>query len=486
MLTSPCGRGRGNQRAGDARSWQDGPVTDTARNRFETSSLCEQDVGDAIARIAARDPGVAREAGDVYESLTWGEGPGVLSQAGLQHWLWYVVPTKYITDEVGYMGQLAGTAAALLDELGLHAYAAICRSPETAAVHAAYDRSDNEGISALRKAMQRSGIDPPDLADFEWSSVMGPEEATARSAVQDALERAIAVGELAVGGRGWRAAQAAVATAALDGDHPILPGQSWRTAVITERLERWIAAVSGRSEQLSAARARVANRLLHRVEPPAGAQESLGPVLWLLERFGDEQTLTQAGYLKPAFVQSVQRDRPWTYRYELDRPPRTETDDMVLYHLRRWLQRAGALQKRKTLLRRTAAGTEMTADWHKAWDRLTRHLAPSGWDGFVAETAVLHLIDRGSEVSYKELTTLVAAVAVDMGWVTTSDGVRVLPSAMEVSWALSESLSSWRACDLVVDRGDWQDRRLALTEVGVAAVLTYLRHVGAGPRDSPW
>ncbi|WP_420445258.1 hypothetical protein [Candidatus Poriferisodalis sp.] len=461
-------------------------MTETARNRFETSSLCEQDVSDAIARIAARDPEVAREAGDVYESLTWGEGPGVLSQAGLQHWLWYVVPTKYITDEVGYMGQLAGAAAALLDELGLHAYAAICRSPETAAVHAAFDRSDSEGISALRKAMQRSGIDPPDLADFEWSSVMGPEEASARSAAQDALERAIAAGEFAVGGRGWRSAQGAVATAALDGDHPILPGQSWRTAVITERLERWIAAVEGRSEQLSAARARVANRLLHRVEPPAGAQESLGPVLWLLERFGDEQTLTQAGYLKRAFVQSVQRDRPWTYRYELDRPPRTETDDVVLYHLRRWLQRAGALQKRKTLLRRTAAGTEMTADWHKAWDRLTRHLAPSGWDGFVAETAVLHLIDRGRELSHDELTTSVAAVAVDMSWASTVGGVQEMPSAMEVSWALSESLSAWTACDLVVESGDWQDRRLALTEVGVAAALTYLRHVGAGPRDTPW
>ena len=284
-------------------------MTETARNRFETSSLCEQDVSDAIARIAARDPEVAREAGDVYESLTWGEGPGVLSQAGLQHWLWYVVPTKYITDEVGYMGQLAGAAAALLDELGLHAYAAICRSPETAAVHAAFDRSDSEGISALRKAMQRSGIDPPDLADFEWSSVMGPEEASARSAVQDALERVIAAGEFAVGGRGWRSAQGAVATAALDGDHPVLPGQSWRTAVITERLERWIAAVEGRSEQLSAARARVANRLLHRVEPPAGAQESLGPVLWLLERFGDEQTL-DSGWLSQAGVRAVRAARP--------------------------------------------------------------------------------------------------------------------------------------------------------------------------------
>ncbi len=422
----------------------------------------------------------------MYESLTWGEGPGVLRQAGLQEWLWYIVPTKYLTDEVGYMGRLAAVAAELFDELGLLAYAAICRSSETAAVHAAYDRSDSEGISALRKAMQRSGIDPPDLADFGWSPVMGPEEATASSAVQDALERAIAAGELAVGRRGWRAAQAAVATAALDGDHPILPGQSWRTAVITERLERWIAAVSGRSEQLSAARARVANRLLNRVDPPAGAQESLGSVLWLLERFGDEQTLTQAGYLKPAFVQSVQRDRPWTYRYELDRPPRTETDDVVLYHLRRWLQRVGALQKRKSSLRRTAAGTEMTADWRRAWDRLTRHLVPPGWEGFVAETAALHLIDRGSELSHEELTTSVAAVAVDMGWASTAGGVQATPSAMAVSWALSESLSSWRACGLVADSGDWQDRRLALTEVGVAAALTYLRHVGAGPRDSPW
>ncbi|WP_423919040.1 hypothetical protein [Candidatus Poriferisodalis sp.] len=461
-------------------------MTDSARNRIAPTELSEQDVVDAVSRIAARDPDLARSAGDVYESLTWGEGPGVLSQAGLQHWLWYVVPTKYITDEIGYMGRLAAAAAALFDELGLHAYAAICRSPETAAVHAAYDRSDSEGISALRKAMQRSGIDPPDLADFGWSPVMGPEEATARSAVQDALERAIAAGELAVGGRGWRAAQATVATAALDGDHPDLPGQSWRTAVITERLERWIAAVSGRSEQLAAMRARVANRLLHRVDPPVDAQESLGPVLWLLERLGDEQTLTQAGYLKPAFVQSVQRDRPWTYRYELDRPPRTETDDAVLFRLRRWLQRAGALQKRKTSLRRTAAGTQMTADWRRAWDRLTRHLVPPGWEGFVAETAVLHLIDRGSGLSHDELTTSVAAVAVDMSWASTVGGVREMPSAMEVSWVLSESLSAWTACDLVVESGDWRDRRLALTEVGVAAALTYLRHVGAGPRDSPW
>ena len=64
-------------------------------------------------------------------------------------------------DEVGYVGRLAETAAVLFDELGLHGYAAICRSDETAKVHEAFDRSDAAGRSALRKAIERSGIDRP-------------------------------------------------------------------------------------------------------------------------------------------------------------------------------------------------------------------------------------------------------------------------------------------------------------------------------------
>jgi len=58
----------------------------------------------------------------------WGEGPAVIRQSGVQTWLWYIVPTKYITDEPGYMGGLAETAAALFDDLGLHGYAAFCRA----------------------------------------------------------------------------------------------------------------------------------------------------------------------------------------------------------------------------------------------------------------------------------------------------------------------------------------------------------------------
>ncbi|MDE0215640.1 MAG: hypothetical protein OXN79_03555, partial [bacterium] len=189
-----------------------GPV----RNVVDPAGLSEDDVVEALARIAARDADLERSADHAYEALTWGQGPGVLRQAGLQFWLWYALPTKYITDEVGYMGRLAQGAAALFDELGLNGYAAICRSSVTEEVHAAYDRSDAEGRGATGRAMERSGIDPPDLADFTWSSIMGGEESAARSAVEDALERAIAAGDVMVGGRGWRAAQAAAAAEALD------------------------------------------------------------------------------------------------------------------------------------------------------------------------------------------------------------------------------------------------------------------------------
>ncbi len=177
-----------------ALGWQHDPVTSLPRNLVAPAALSPRDVDNALARIAARDPALARRAGDAFEGLTWGEGPGLLRQAGLQEWLWYVVPTKYITDEAGYMGRLAGGAAALFDELGLHRYAAICRSSETEAVHAAFDGRDSDGIAALNKAMQRSGIVPPDLADFEWSPVMGVAEAAARSAAEDALESALTAG----------------------------------------------------------------------------------------------------------------------------------------------------------------------------------------------------------------------------------------------------------------------------------------------------
>lgn len=467
--------------------WQTGLVSEPVRNRCRPWELSEDDVASAVGRIRARDAGLAEEAEHVVGSLTWGEGPGVMSQSGLQEWLWYVVPTKYLTDEVGYMGRLAETAAVLFDELGLHGYAAICRSEETAKVHEAFDRSDAAGRSALRKAIGRSGVDAPDLDDFVWSSVMRSEEANARSAVEAALEDAIYTGEMTVGAKGWREVQARVCRRVLDGDHPVIPGQSWRTAVVTERIESWVSAAERRSPTLLEARAQIANRLLHPVESRADAEAAVRPLVWLMQRWGDEQQLTQAGYLKPAFVQSLQADRPWQDPLSLDRPVRNELDDHVLHDLRGWLQRVGALRKHKAGLRRSPLGRDMASDSESAWSVMTRNLVVGDdWVRFVAETGLLFLVVQDEPVSDNAAPAFIRACAIEMGWQTTSDGIVEAPSLREVSWALADARHVWEVCALTATSGDWGNRRISLTDIGRAAALSYLRHVAAGPKNSPW
>ncbi len=462
-------------------------MADPVVNRCRTSELAESDVEAALDRIRKRDAELAQEAEHVVDGLTWGEGPEVIGQSGLQTWLWYIVPTKYVTDEPSYMGGLAETAAVLFDELGLYGYAAICRSEETAKVHAAFDQSDKAGRTALRKAIERSGIDPPELHDFAWSSVMRTEEAQARSAVEAALEEAIFTGAMTVGVKGWRITQAKVCAAALDSDHPEIPGQSWRTVIVTEGIEQWVLAAERRGPKLAEARAQIANQLLHPIEMPSDAANAVRPLVWLLERWGDEQPLTQAGYLKPAFVQSLQADRPWSHPWPLDRPVKTELDDPVLHQLRGWLLRVGALRKHKATLRRTPLGREIASEPGRAWQALTRNLGGGdGWDAFVAETGLLFLLDKHEPISDSSPPVFIRNCAIEMGWETTTDGVTDAPSLRDVSWTFVDVRHVWAAFGLTNKSGDWRNRQIALTEVGRAAALSYLRNVAAGPKDSPW
>lgn len=462
-------------------------MVEPVRKQREPATLTETDVEAAVARVQARDPERARDAGHVYDTLTWGEGPGVLSQAGLQDWLWYRLPTKYLTDEAGYMGRFAGIAAELFDELGLDVYAAVCRSEATAGVHDAFERSDRAGFAAMRKAQGVSGIEPPDLDDFEWGQTMGIEEASARSAAEFALEGAIADGGLMVGGRGWRARQREVTALAIAAEHPSVPGQTWRTAVLTERVASWVDEASRRSERLSGLRARVANRLLSPIPPPPDVAERLVPLTWLLEEFGNEQALTQAGYLNTAFLRRVHQDQPWSDPFATGAPPRTETDAIMLHRLRALLVTIGALRKQGRTLQRTSRGAAMTADPAAAWTALTQKVAGDPWDRFAVETCGLLLVDRGVDVPADEATTTVAAIAADMGWRTSGDGGGAHdPSEREVAWAISDTVAAFQLFGLLDQDGDWRHRRWTLTPAGGATVLAILRSRATGPRERPW
>lgn len=456
------------------------------RNQRQPWELTDDDVTAALARIDERDAELAREAGHVYDTLTWGEGPGQIRQAGVQDWLWYQLPKKYLTDEAGYMGRLAETAAVLFDELGLDAYAAVCRDERTAAVHAAFERSDTEGFEATRKARDASGIEPPDLDNFAWGQLMGMEEAAAHATVENCLEAAIADGDLVVGGRAWRARQREIAATTLDGDHPTLPGQSLRTVVVTERIGDWMRTASMRSEQVGRRRAAIANRLLPVVGPPSDVAGHMAPAVWLLERFGDEQALTQAGYLNRAFVVQVHEQHPWEDRYRPHGSPRSETDVIALHRLRSWLESAGALRKRGKVLRRTERGAAMARDPLLVWEAFTRTVAPEGWDRFVIEDAAVILLGRAGPIPMRDLFGEVAADAVDLGWRTSDAGQQRPPSAHDVRPAF---LDAWALLDLfgfAAEHGDWRNRAVSIPPAGEATMLAMLRADAAGPKQRPW
>ena len=89
-------------------------------------------------------------------------------------------------------------------------------------------------------------------------------------------------------------------------------------------------------------------------------------------------------------------------------------------------------------------------------------------------------------VSHDAALAFIRACALEMGWQTTTGGVVEAPSLREVSRALADARHVWDACALLATSGDWGSRRISLTDTGREAALSYLRHVAAGPRDSPW
>lgn len=444
------------------------------------AELAETDVRAALARIAAQDRELAGDAEHVYSTLTCGEGPGALSQAGLQDWLWHKLATKYLTDETGYMARLAEAAALLFDELGLARYATICRSDTTARVHDAYGSSTAEGLRALKAAVAASGIEPPDIDGFSWGEVSGLEEAGARSAVEAALEQAIATGVLVVGGRGWRQAQQSITAATLDGLHPTQPAQSWRTALVTERVGAWTAA--RRSDELSRLRRRLANRLLHPTAAPADLDEHLAPLLWLLDNFGDEQALTQAGYVNTGFLRRVHAEGPWSNRLAPSAPPRSEIDDVTLHRLRGLLEGMGALRKRRNVLRRTRHGAALVGDPAGLWAGFVGAMGADPWKRFVVETTGTVLLDAGDDgVEAAALLGGVAAIAAEMGWRTGSTA----PSGADVSWAFSGTRATLGLFGMLNETGDWRHRRFGLTPTGEATMLARLHTIAAGPQTHP-
>jgi hypothetical protein len=435
-------------------------------------------VAGALERLRAEDERLGGDAEAALNSLTWDEGLETITQYGLQAFLWYELPRKWMTDLEGRR-HLAMALGRVLDLVGLPRYAAICRSPETDAVLAAYERDDREGFAAFRRAEERSGVHPPELPEFTWGPVMGMREAGAFWSTAAALELAITGGQLRPGSRGWRLAQQAIARRHLTAARAELDGRTWLEVVLGERVEEW-------ARSRGQARRALVEQLLARlrggpVEVPAGAAEAVAPLRWLLARAGEGIALTQKGNLARVVVVEAVERFGWQ---PLPNPPRGEDDVFELWVLRDLARDLGAVRRGGRRLVATRAGRALAGDAEALWRAVAGRLG--GGDDFgaiVTELGLALLLDAG-EVLQAELVERVHAAVVGEGWHDRATGQS--PDPEDVRRQLAEPLRLLGVLGLSREGGDWRARMVVLTGVGRATALEALRVRASGPRPDPF
>ncbi len=441
--------------------------------------MADQLVPRTLARLRRTDPAAARRAERALGELLGEGGLADLTQHGLQAYLWYTLPG-------GHEPQL--TAAALqsfFDLTEMHRYAAIAGSTQTKEVLRAYDEQGVPvGARAAARAMDASGVVPPDLPELEWGELMGAVETDAYQRIAVTLELALAAGELRPGGRGWRLAQQRLARHQLT---LARPEGTLLDRVRAERLANW--ADGGGVQRRGLADAILADLL---VEPsiPRDVAERVAPVQWLLElaagRPDDEPgiPLTVTGALARRVVQEASDRFDW---WDLpDRPPRSESDIWQLGELRLILQRAGMLRRSGRRLLLGTKGRALLGDAQAQWRTIMALLIDEGeFESAAQEAGLMLLLRSAGMVEARDLIKEVADVLAGSGWRDTGDGTP--PEDLDVSRAVWDLL---RRCELwsLVDegRGPGFSTRLRLSDAGIRGAHTALRLLALRPRmESP-
>lgn len=438
----------------------------------------DQEIAAVLAKLATQDARAADDAGAALEWIAGEQGLRLVTQERIQTFCWYQLPVKWLIS-LDEKVRVAGALARVLDLLGLPRYAAICRSDTTREILDAYEASIEKGKAAFRHAAAASGIQPPDLPDFEWGAAMGLQEASAWSSTAEFLELAVVGGDFVPGARGWKTRQQELVRRHLDIPRAELMGQTLAQMILTERAETWVnLRASGTRRQILAA---MANRLLHPAQlPPDAAADPLPQLSWLLGELDAGIALTQTGNLSQKFVQQA-ADR---FGWDFARPPRTEDDLYDLHQLRQLAQRLRLARRTGRMLTLTATGRRLAADPQRLW----RTTAAGLLDGkdfivFIGELCLALLLGTGP-VPGEEIKAMVGRAVGEEGFRESRTGE--LPGEQDTGWAIIHTIGLCRALGLLAVGGDWFDRSYELTGVGKATALEALRARATGPRTIPW
>jgi hypothetical protein len=430
----------------------------------------------AIAALRARDPDVAADAESALDWLTRGEGPAVLSQNGLQYFLWYQLPVKWLTGSAHHR-RVAAALAEVLDLLGLPRYAAICRSDTTVGVLDAYAHSPVRGQAAWRRADDASGISPPDLPDFKWGKLVGHCEAVALSSTTDFLELAAAAGDLAPG-RGRKARTVELVRRHLTAPRPELAGRSLLDTVWDERLGDWLE-LHSRGRAWPPLLDHLAPLLLRPAELPPGIGNPLPLLGWLLDRLAGGQPLTQNGNLNRALVQDASALFGGREAALFGEPNREdEPRDLRLVH--DLAVRLKALRRRGEILTLNPRGRALLDDPEAMWRAAAQALLPQPSFFEAAGEVTLALLLAAAGQREDALDTQVQQAIADQHWRDRRTGVPA--DDQVVIGARHATTNLLRALNLIEKHGRWPQATLGLTPVGRAIALEALHHRALGPR----
>lgn len=434
-------------------------------------------VDGVIASVERHDAALARWMRVAADGLTAGEGQQVITQAGLQRYLWYDLPRRSPVDSWRPVAEAAGVLLALL---GLDRYAAIARSATTTAVLEAWVDAPGKGFAQFRTASTASGVEPPDTDLLAWGEVFGMEEAWALQAVEVALELAIETGELQLGRGPWRKVAARVCDGVLQasaGDAAVTRLQ----AVLEERIDSWVS--QGRPAELRAWR-EAARAGIDLFEPVVvetiDVAASIAPMRWLLERCRQGVPLTQALYLPPALVQEAADQFDW---WPFDGRPRSEVDVHQLGVLRDTAARLRLVGRRSRRLTTTRHGTLLADDPTALFLQVAATLACV--DDYLAMLSelVAHRLLAGPAVG-ETLERAVGLVIAAQGWRAGREQV----TAEQAGSSVHRALYHWRLFGLLAEtRSRWEDGQqveaavTALTPAGRAAALSFLRARAIAP-----
>ena len=427
-------------------------------------------VEQALAALGRLEPDLVDDVRAAWESLTGGAGPETITQWRLQQFCWEELARLWLDDPQSRW-RVAEALAGLFDALEMPRYASIARGETTRQVLLSGDTGDR-GRSLVRKAMQRSGIEPPDTELLTWGAVMGPAEAQGLELVADRLELAAAAGDLQPGGRGWRDQQADLAIAILTTPHSAMGGAVPYEHILDERLNEWVR--GPRSTTRVGLLAPLEPRLREPVDAgmAAPARALLRPLDWLLTELGDGITLTAAGYLPPRTVARALDQLGW--RDELIGPANREVDAYPVLVLRETAQRLGLVRRRGNRLVLTPGGRAAVEDGRALWQAVAAGLVgPEHTALAVAWEIVLAVLEGGDPVSEEDGRRLVQAVVTESGWRVAG---RREPSESDTSALFFSVLRELRWLELVEESGALLDRQLDARPGAADLFRASLRH----------